>query len=135
MKIRTVKLMEILDIAATTERLMPKPKLPKAASMFDILEFTYNKDDHGYYLNKDKLKLRANNKQIACWELTIIDLLPLVDLNEKKLLWSRAKNYSWVSLGKMFGCHRVTIKKKYLTALFNLENKLTKILIDKIDRI
>ena len=127
--------MEILDIAATTERLMPKPKLPKAASMFDILEFTYNKDDHGYYLNKDKLKLRANNKQINCWDITVTELLPLVELEERKILWARSKRYSWVALGKMFGCHRVTIKKKYINAIFNLESKLDKTLIDKIDQI
>ena len=126
--------MEILDIAATTERLMPKPKLPKAASMFDILEFTYDPKDHGYY-NSKKLKLRANNKQINCWDLTVTELLPLVELEDRKILWARSKRYSWVALGKMFGCHRVTIKKKYINAIFNLESKLDKTLIDKIDQI
>ena len=127
--------MDILNTAGLAERFMPKPKLPKAASMFDILKFTYDRDDHGFYENKDKLKLRANNKQIACWELTIIELLPLVDLEERQILWERSKRYSWVALGKMFGCHRVTIKKKYLNALFNLESKLPKSVIDKIDLI
>ena len=53
--------MDILDEAGLAERFMPKPKIPKAASMFDILEFTYDPKDHGYY-NSKKLKLRANNK-------------------------------------------------------------------------
>ena len=135
MKLLCTKLMDILNTAGLAERFMPNVKLPKAASMFDILKFTYNRDDHGFYENKDKLKLRANNKQIACWELTIIELLPLVDLEERQILWQRSKRYSWVALGKRFGCHRVTIKKKYLNALFNLESKLTKSVIDKIDLI
>ena len=135
MKLRCVKLMDILNTAGLAERFMPKPKKPIAASMFDILKFSYDPGDHGFHDNKDKLKLRANNKQIACWELTIIELLPLVDLEERQILWQRSKRYSWVALGKMFGCHRVTIKKKYLNALFNLESKLSKSLIDKIDLI
>ena len=126
--------MDILDTAGLAERFMPKPKTPKAASMFDILEFTHDPKDFGYW-NSKKLKLRANNKQINCWDLTIIELLPLVELEDRKILWARSRRYSWVALGKMFGCHRVTIKKKYINAIFKLESKLNKTLIDKIDNI
>jgi hypothetical protein len=126
--------MDILDEAGLAERFMPKPKLPKAASMFDILGFTYDPKDFGYY-NSKKLKLRANNKQITCWDLTVTELLPLVELEERQILWARSKRYSWVALGKMFGCHRTTIKKKYVSAVFTLESKLDKTLIDKIDKI
>lgn len=126
--------MNILDEAGLAERFMPKPKIPKAVSMFDILEFTYDPKDFGYY-NSKKLKLRANTKQINCWDLTITELLPLVELEDRKILWARSKRYSWVALGKMFGCHRVTMKKKYVNAIFNLESKLSKSLIDKIDNI
>ena len=126
--------MNILDEAGLAERLMPKPKIPKAASMFDILKFSYDPKDFGYY-NSKKLKLRANTKQINCWDLTVTELLPLVELEDRRILWARSKRYSWVALGKMFGCHRVTIKKKYVNAVFNLESKLNKTLIDKIDNI
>ena len=126
--------MDILDTAGLAERFMPKPKTPKAASMFDILEFTHDPKDFGYW-NSKKLKLRANNKQINCWDLTVTELLPLVELEERQILWQRSKRYSWVALGKMFGCHRVTIKKKYVAAVFTLESKLNKTLIDKIDNI
>jgi len=134
LKLRCVKIMDILDEAGLAERFMPKPKLPKAASMFDILGFTYDPKDFGYY-NSKKLKLRANNKQITCWDLTVTELLPLVELEERQILWARSKRYSWVALGKMFGCHRTTIKKKYVSAVFTLESKLDKTLIDKIDKI
>jgi len=126
--------MDILDEAGLAERFMPTIRVPKAASMFDILKFSYDPKDHGYW-NSKKLKLRANNKQINCWDLTIIELLPLVELEDRKILWARSRRYSWVALGKMFGCHRVTIKKKYINAIFKLESKLNKTLIDKIDNI
>ena len=126
--------MDILDEAGLAERFMPKPKLPKAASMFDILKYTYDPKDHGYW-NSKKLKLRANNKQITCWDLVVCQLLPLVELEERRILWARSKRYSWIALGKMFGCHRTTIKKKYINAIFNLESRLDKSLIDKIDKI
>jgi len=134
MKLRCVKIMDILDEAGLAERFMPTIRVPKAASMFNILKFTHDPKDFAYW-NSKKLKLRANNKQIACWDLTIIELLPLVELEQRKILWARSKRYSWVALGKMFGCHRTTIKKKYVAAVFNLESKLDKSLIDKIDKI
>ena len=134
MKLRCVKIMDILDEAGLAERFMPTIRVPKAVSMFDILKFTHDPKDFGYW-NSKKLKLRANNKQINCWDLTVTELLPLVELEERKILWARSKRYSWVALGKMFGCHRTTIKKKYVAAVFNLESKLDKSLIDKIDKI
>ena len=91
--------MDILDTAGLAERFMPKPKIPKAASMFDILKFSYDPGDHGFHDNKDKLKLRANNKQINCWDLTITELLPLVEQEEREILWARSKRYSWISCG------------------------------------
>jgi hypothetical protein len=126
--------MDILDEAGSAERFMPKPKIPKAASMYDILEYAYDPKDLGFYDAK-KLKLRANNKQINCWDLTVTELLPLVELEDRQILWARSRRYSWVALAKMFGCHRVTIKKKYINAIFTLESKLNKTLIDKIDNI
>ncbi len=133
MKLRTVKIIHILETAAITEKFMPKPKLPKASSMYDLLEVTYESKDEGYY-HKSKPRLRANNKQIESWELAL-DLLPLVAITQRRLLWARAFNYSWVALAKMFSCHRVTVKKKYLDALFSLEKKLTKNMIGSIDKI
>ena len=126
--------MDILETAALAERFMPKPKKPVAASMWNILPTTYTPQEHGYYENKGKLKLRANNRQINCWDLSIIELLPLVELKDRKILWARSKRYSWIALGKMFGFHRVTMKKKYLNAIFNLESKLDKRLLDIIDK-
>ena len=135
MKLRAGKIIEIFEVAGTTERLMPglnaiKPKTPK---MYDILKMSHDPKDLGYWQKKG-LKLRANSKQIACWELAI-DLLGKAKPNDRKLIWKRARRYSWVALARMFGCHRVTIKRRYKQAILDLEFNLDKSLVDRIDLI
>ena len=113
---------------------MSKPKAPGSPAMWDLLEMSYDKKDIGYY-EKTPLKLRANPKQMTCWDLAI-DLLILVALEDRRLLWARAMRYSWVALAKQFGCHRHTIKKKYISALINMEQQaINKNMLDKIDKI
>ena len=136
MRLVTHKIIEIFDVAGRTERMMPglnalKPKAPK---MFDLLQMSRDPKDIGYY-DKQPLRLRANNHQIACWELAIDLLGKIKKIKDRRLIWARAMRYSWVSLARQFGCHRVTIKRRYKAALFNLEFDLEKSLIDKIDKI
>ena len=102
--------------------------------MYDLLQMSYNEKDIGFY-DKKPLKLRANSHQIACWELSI-DLLGKINkLEDRRLIWARACRFSWVALAKQFGCHRVTIKRRYLAAIINLEFNLDKSVIDKIDKL
>jgi len=130
------KIIEVFEIAGRTERMMPglNALKPKAPRMFDLLQMSYDPKDIGYY-DKKPLKLRANSQQITCWELAI-DLLGIIEtLEERRLIWAKAMRYSWVGLARQFGCHRVTIKKRYKAAILNLEFRLEKSMIDKIDKI
>ena len=133
MRIITDKLVSLFEIAGTTERLMPGVKKPKATEMYDILEMSYDRKDDGYWKSEGKLKLRANSKQITCWEMAIDLLGKIPELEDRRLIWARAMRYSWVILGKRFGCHRVTIKKRYRAAILDLEISLDKQTVDKID--
>ena len=136
MRIIAHKIMEVFEDAGRTERMMPglnalKPKTPR---MYDILKMSYDPKDIGFWQKKG-LKLRANSHQITCWELAIELLIKIEKLEDRRLIWARAMRYSWVALARQFGCHRVTIKKKYTAAIFNLEFNLDKSLIDKIDKL
>ncbi len=133
MKLRAGKIIEIFEVAGTTERLMPGLKKPITPKMYDILKMSHDPKDLGFWQKKG-LKLRANAQQIACWELAI-DLLVKAKPNDRKLIWKRARRYSWVALARMFGCHRVTIKRRYKQAILDLEFNLDKSLIDIIDKI
>ena len=136
MRIIAHKIMEVFEVAGRTERMMPglnalKPKTPR---MYDVLKMSYDPKDIGFW-HKKGLKLRANSHQITCWELAIELLIKIEKLEDRRLIWARAMRYSWVALARQFGCHRVTIKKKYTAAILNLEFNLDKSLIDKIDKL
>ena len=136
MRIIAHKIIEVFEVAGRTERMMPglnalKPKTPR---MYDVLKMSYDPKDIGFWQKKG-LKLRANSHQITCWELAIELLIKIEKLEDRRLIWARAMRYSWVALARQFGCHRVTIKKKYTAAILNLEFSLDKSLIDKIDKL
>ena len=136
MRIIAHKIMEVFEVAGRTERMMPglnalKPKTPR---MYDVLKMSYDPKDIGFWQKKG-LKLRANSHQITCWELAIELLIKIEKLDDRRLIWAKAMRYSWVALARQFGCHRVTIKKKYTAAILNLEFSLDKSLIDKIDKL
>ena len=136
MRIIAHKIMEVFEVAGRTERMMPglnalKPKTPR---MYDVLKMSYDPKDIGFWQKKG-LKLRANSHQITCWELAIELLIKIEKLEDRRLIWAKAMRYSWVALARQFGCHRVTIKKKYTAAILNLEFRLDKSLIDKIDKL
>tara|TARA_Y100001937_G_scaffold96875_1_gene131765 strand:+ start:991 stop:1398 length:408 start_codon:yes stop_codon:yes gene_type:complete len=128
------KIVEIFEIAGTAERLMPTISKPGQPKMFDLLQMSYDKKDLGYY-DKKGLKLRANSKQITCWELAIDLLIKIEKLEDRRLVWARACRYNWSQLARQFGCHRVTIKRRYKSIILDLEFKLPKTTIDRIDNL
>ena len=134
MKIIAHKIVEVFEIAGTAERLMPTITKPGQPKMFDLLQMSYDKKDLGYY-DKKGLKLRANSKQITCWELAIDLLIKIEKLEERRLVWARACRYNWSQLARQFGCHRVTIKRRYKSIILDLEFKLPKETIDRIDNL
>ena len=134
MKIIAHKIVEVFEIAGTAERLMPTITKPGQPKMFDLLQMSYDKKDLGYY-DKKGLKLRANSKQITCWELAIDLLIKIKNLEERRLVWARACRYNWSQLARQFGCHRVTIKRRYKNIILDLEFNLPKETIDRIDNL
>ncbi len=134
MKLVAHKIVEIFEIAGTAERLMPTISKPGQPKMFDLLQMSYDKKDLGYY-DKKGLKLRANSKQITCWELAIDLLIKIEKLEDRRLVWARACRYNWSQLARQFGCHRVTIKRRYKSIILDLEFKLPKTTIDRIDNL
>ena len=128
------KIVEVFYRAGLCERLIPGLQKPGSPSMYKILEMSYDSKDLGYY-DKKPLKLRANQNQIACWEMAIDLLAKTPKLENRRLIWAKAMRFSWVKLGKQFGCHRTTIKKRYISAILDLEFRLDKLTLDKIDKL
>jgi hypothetical protein len=134
LRLLTPKIIEIFEVAGKTDRMMPKPTKPGTPKMYDLLKMSYDPKDIGYY-DKKRLKLRANSKQISCWEMAIELLAKLPNLEKRRLVWARACRFNWSQLARQFGCHRVTIKKRYTTIILDLENSLPKSMLDRIDNL
>lgn len=130
---------EILDDAAYAERFLSKPNNRRCPSMYQLLETHYDKRDWGFHVSP-KFTMRATPKQMTRYNFAI-DLLLLItdDISDdprldRKLMWLRANRLQWTKLGKFFGFHRTTIKKRYETVLEKLSNKLRNS-FDNIDKI
>ena len=128
----------ILDDAGRCERFLKAPGNKNVPSMYQIIETSYLKSEHGYY--HKKLKLRATPKQLTNYD-TAIDLLLMVDesisddpLLMKKILWLRATRNSYTNIGKYFAYHRTTIKRMYENVLDKLSNKIIKESLDIYDK-
>ena len=132
-------IVEILDDAAYAERFISKPSNRNCPSMYKLLDFIRERKDIGFY-DRPKLILRATPRQMTRYGLAI-DILLLIEKDisddpnlDRKLLWLRANRYQWTKLGRFFGFHRITIKRRYETLLDKLCTKL-KNNFDNLDKI
>ena len=139
-KIKLIEyVVDILDDAAYAERFITKPSNKNCPSMYKLLDFIREKKDIGYY-DRPKLILRATPRQMTRYSLAL-DILCLIDKDisddpnlDRKLLWLRANRFKWTKLGRFFGFHRTTIKRRYETLLDKICIKL-KNNFDNLDKI
>ena len=130
---------EILSDAAYAERFISKPNNNRQPSMYKLLDFIRERKDIGFY-DRPKLILRATPKQMTRYGLAI-DILLMIEKDisddpnlDRKLLWLRANRFQWTKLGRFFGFHRTTIKRRYEIVLDKLCIKL-KNNFDNFDKI
>ena len=130
---------EILSDAAYAERFISKPNNSRCPSMYKLLDFIRERKDIGFY-DRPKLILRATPRQMTRYGLAI-DILLMIEKDisddpnlDRKLMWLRANRFKWTKLGRFFGFHRTTIKRRYETLLDKLCIKL-KNNFDNLDKI
>ena len=130
---------EILSDAAYAERFISKPNNNRCPSMYKLLDFIRERKDIGFY-DRPKLILRATPRQMTRYGLAI-DILLMIEKDisddpnlDRKLMWLRANRFKCTKLGRFFGFHRTTIKRRYETVLDKLCIKL-KNNFDNFDKI
>ena len=130
---------EILSDAAYAERFISKPNNNRCPSMYKLLDFIRERKDIGFY-DRPKLILRATPRQMTRYGLAI-DILLMIEKDisddpnlDRKLMWLRANRFKWTKLGRFFGFHRTTIKRRYEILLDKLCIKL-KNNFDNLDKI
>ena len=130
---------EILSDAAYAERFISKPNNKNCPSMYKLLDFIRERKDIGFY-DRPKLILRATPRQMTRYGLAI-DILLMIEKDisdepnlDRKIMWLRANRFKWTKLGRFFGFHRTTIKRRYETLLDKICIKL-KNNFDNLDKI
>lgn len=130
-----LKLVDLFETAARTERHLPGLKKPHAGAMYSILDIVHHRMEHGFY-DKKPMKIQANSKMITCYDLAI-DLMLLVNTLERQIIWSKANNFKYTQIGRLIGYDRKKVKNMYFDALVKIERKVkinTKLLA-KLDKI
>lgn len=68
-------------------------------------------------MDKKPLKIRPNQEQISLWERVIFEWLPVLSVDERRLVWKRANRIPWKLLCREFGISRQGLSKNYNMAL------------------
>lgn len=111
-----------LETAAYVDRLMPPVRPPKYRGwLFDIV---YTPQEIAF-MDRRPLIPRPTQEQVAIWEKVILQWLPLLAVEERKLVWKRATHIPWKLLCVEFGCHRSKLSEKYNIALSRIQGFLS----------
>lgn len=101
MKVKSVDdIKNILETAAYVERLLPPVRSPKYRCCMPNIIYTQQEIA---FMDRRLVKPRPTQKQVSLWEKVILDWLPLLTVDEKKLVWKRANRIPWKLLCREFG--------------------------------
>ena len=103
-----------LETAAYIDRLLPAVRAPKYRCCMPDIIYT---EQEKIFMDKKPLKIRPNQEQISLWERVIFEWLPVLSVDERRLVWKRANRIPWKLLCREFGISRQGLSKIYNMAL------------------
>ncbi|MCM1323412.1 MAG: DUF6362 family protein [Acetobacter sp.] len=112
------KIKDDLETAAYVDRLLPAVRAPKYRCCMPDIVYT---EQEMIFMDRKPLKIRPNQEQIALWECVVLDWLPLLTPDERKLLWKRANRIPWKLLCREFGISRQRLAILYDKALIKIQ--------------
>ena len=92
-----------LETAAYVDRLLPSVKAPKYRCRL--------------------IKVKPTQEQISLWERVVLEWLPILSINDRRLVWKRANHIPWKLLSYEFGIHRSNLSHRYERALIKIFQK------------
>ena len=72
-------------------------------------------------MEKKPLNIRPNHDQIALWERVVLEWLPILAVDERRLVWKRANRIPWKLLCREFGVSRQMLAVRYERALIKIQ--------------
>ena len=115
-KIEEVK--QDLETAAYVERLLPPVRAPKYRSCMPDIIYT---PQELIFMEKRPLKILPTQEQITLWERVVLEWLPVLSLDERRLVWKRANRIPRKLLCREFGLCKSNLCARYSKALMKIE--------------
>ena len=111
------KIKDDLETAAYVDRLLPPVRAPKYRCCMPEIVYT---PQEMIFMEKKPLKIRPNQEQIALWERVVLEWLPILAVDERRLVWKRANRIPWKLLCREFRVSRQMLAVRYDKALIKI---------------
>lgn len=108
------KIKNDLETAAYVERLLPPVRAPKYRSCMPEIVYTAQEL---IFMEKKPIKVYPSQEQISLWERVMLMWLPILLVDERRLVWKRANHIPWKLLCQEFCVSRQGLSKSYNVAL------------------
>ncbi len=105
---------DILEMSAYVERLLPEVRMPQYRCCMPEIIYT---SQEIALMDRRPAKLRPTQEQISQWEVVVLEWLPILTVDERKLVWKRANRIPWKLLCREFGYERAEMWRRYQKAL------------------
>ena len=76
-----------LETAAYVDRLLPPVKAPKYRCFMPEIIYT---PQELMFMDRRLLKVKPTQEQISLWERVVLEWLPILSINDRRLVWKRA---------------------------------------------
>ena len=112
------KIKDDLETAAYVDRLLPPVRAPKYRCCMPDIVYT---QQEMIFMEKKPLKILPNQEQIALWECVVLEWMPLLTPDERRLVWKRANRIPWKLLSREFAVSRQILALRYEKALIKIQ--------------
>ena len=106
-----------LETAAYVDRLLPPVKAPKYRCFMPEIIYT---PQELMFMDRRLLKVKPTQEQISLWERVILEWLPILSINDRRLVWKRANRIPWKLLCREFGLERTEMWRRYHGVLIKI---------------
>ena len=106
-----------LETAAYVDRLLPPVKAPKYRCFMPEIIYT---PQELMFMDRRLLKVKPTQEQISLWERVVLEWLPILSINDRRLVWKRANRIPWKLLCREFGLERTEMWRRYPGVLIKI---------------
>ena len=107
-----------LETAAFVERLMPSVHFQGYRNCMPEIKYT---PQEIAFMDHRPVPMRPTPEQIDIWEKVVLVWMPILDVEERKLVWKRAKRIPWKMLAHSFRVSRQILALRYDKALIKIQ--------------